>query len=647
MGEVYRARDPRLGRDVAIKVLPAALTGDEDRLKRFEREARAAAALSNPNILTLFDIGHDGTTPYIVSELLEGQSLAHILFTAQPLPVRKVIDYAVQIARGLAAAHERGIVHRDLKPANLFVTNDGRVKILDFGLAKLTEREPAEEGGSLMSTATLETTPGVVLGTIGYMSPEQVRGQPADYRADIFSFGAILYELLSGRRAFQADTAADTMTAILKEDPPDLQLQNARPISPALARIVDRCLEKSPGARFQSTGDLAFALEALGTHSGADEVLPASLAPRRRERIAWTLASLALLAAVGFAALRYVAARPQELRPVRLSMTLPEGWNLAISSNAGEPTPLVVSPDGRRVAIVARRADGPFTILMRELDSPSTRPLAGTEGATSLFWSPDNRFVGFFADGKLKKVDVSGGVPTVLCDVTTPFGGGTWSVEGIIVFSMPEKGRNRLWKVADDGGQPTTALPDAPARGGTSGLEVRPWFLPDGRTLLYVTPVNQQAAVVFAGRLDTPDRVKVVDSGSSNVQYANGRLLFLRGTTLVAQTFDLKQLAVTGSPVSVVDRVLRHGVIPGSGLFSASQNGVLVYQLGTEEPTGSRLTWVDRQGHTLGTIGERVDYRAIALSHDEARVAAVVGKPPALFIVNLSNGVRTTVHVRP
>ena len=287
MGEVYRARDPRLGRDVAIKVLPAALTGDEDRLQRFEREARAAAALNNPNILTLFDIGHDGTAPYIVSELLEGQSLAHILFTAQPLPVRKAIDYAVQIARGLAAAHERGIVHRDLKPANLFVTNDGRVKILDFGLAKLTEREPAEEGASLMSTATLETTPGVVLGTIGYMSPEQVRGQTADHRADIFSFGAILYELLSGRRAFQADTAADTMTAILKEDPPDLQLQTARPISPALARIVDRCLEKSPGARFQSTGDLAFALEALGTHSGADEVLPASLAPRRRERIAW------------------------------------------------------------------------------------------------------------------------------------------------------------------------------------------------------------------------------------------------------------------------------------------------------------------------------------------------------------------------
>jgi hypothetical protein len=292
------------------------------------------------------------------------------------------------------------------------------------------------------------------------------------------------------------------------------------------------------------------------------------------------------------------------------------------------------------VAIVARQAEGPSTILMRELDSSAPRPLAGTEGATSLFWSPDNRFIGFFADGKLKKVDLLGGVPTVLCEATTPFGGGTWSREGTIVFSMQEKGNYRLWKVAERGGQPTDALPDGPAGGQTNGQEIRPWFLPDGRTLLYVLYRIGTKTAVYAGTLDSPDRVRVVETDSSNAQYASGYLLFLRGATLMAQPFDEKRLAVTGNPVPVAQNVKRKGALPPYKLFSASQTGVLAYQVETEAAT---LAWVDRRGQTLGTIGERANYRGIALSHDETRVAAVIGesRSATLFISNLSNGGRT------
>src|SRR6266536_1522292 len=265
MGEVYLARDPRLNRDVAIKVLPAALSSDSERLRRFEQEAQAAGALNHPNILSIYDVDtHDGS-PYVVSELLEGETLREQL-NGTALPVRKAIDYALQIASGLAAAHAKGIVHRDLKPENLFVTKDGRVKILDFGLAKLTQPEKAGPQTSL-PTETAGTEPGVVLGTLGYMSPEQVRGKPADARSDIFAFGAILYEMLSGNRAFRGDSAADTMSAILKEDPPDLSITN-QSISPGLERIVHHCLEKNPERRFQSAHDLAFDLEALSGTSG-------------------------------------------------------------------------------------------------------------------------------------------------------------------------------------------------------------------------------------------------------------------------------------------------------------------------------------------------------------------------------------------
>src|SRR5712691_5338171 len=358
MGEVYRAKDTRLQRDVAIKVLPGALSSDSDRLARFEQEARAAAALNHPNILAVYDIGsHDGA-PYIVSELLDGQTLRERLGSG-PLSVRKALEYAIQVAHGLAAAHEKGIVHRDLKPDNIFVTTDGRVKILDFGLAKLTERDSVAGAVSAMPTTPPVTLAGVVLGTVGYMAPEQVRGFAADARTDIFAFGALLYEMLSGRRAFGGDTTIDVMTAILKEDPPDLPAAE-RSMPPALQRIIDRCLEKSPSARFQTASDLAFALESLSTQSGTmpavavDDARKASVVWGRRAAMLWASAACVLLLATVARAIGYVSRAPTALSAVRFTIDEPTG--AAFAGGPAFAPGAAISPDGRHVVFMAARA---------------------------------------------------------------------------------------------------------------------------------------------------------------------------------------------------------------------------------------------------------------------------------------------------
>jgi serine/threonine protein kinase len=381
MGEVCRARDPRLRRDVAIKVLPPRFSREADRLARFEQEARAAAALNHPNILGVHDIDRHDESPYIVVEVLKGATLRERL-TNEVIPVRKAVEYAVQIARGLAAAHDKGIVHRDLKPENIFVTVDERVKILDFGLAKLTEEDPAAMAATNFPT-TPSTDPGLVLGTVGYMAPEQVRGLSADHRADVFAFGAILYEMLSGHRAFRRDTSIESMSAILKEDPPDLPLGH-RHIPPGLARIVGRCLEKSPAARFQSTGDLAFALEALASPSGAEAALsPAIPPPKAPSRLPWVVAAVfgvASVAGVSFGAFTYFRRPPPDMETTRFFVSPPDGWSLPLQTAQGGALaavgPLAVSPDGHRVAFVARNASGNTVIWTRSLDTLAAQAIA-------------------------------------------------------------------------------------------------------------------------------------------------------------------------------------------------------------------------------------------------------------------------------
>ncbi len=612
MGEVYRARDPRLGRDVAIKILPASFSADADRLHRFEQEARAAAALNHPNILAVYDIGTIESAPYIVSELLEGETLR---IPPPGLPVRKAVDYALQIARGLAAAHEKGIVHRDLKPQNIFVTTDSRVKILDFGLAKLTQTESSVEAPTVLPTSpAINTQAGMVLGTMGYMAPEQVRGLAVDHRADIFAFGVVLYEMLSGRRAFQGDTAADTMIAIVKEDPPDLSVAE-RHIPPGLERIVDRCLEKSPSARFQTAADLAFALESLSGQSDRTTIARAADAGapsgRSNARLPWLVAAglgVALMG-LGAIAIRHFTEAPPAVAPVQFQIRLPEG-----TGPVGQ-SPIEISPDGQHVVFGAA-TQGISALWLRPLSALDARQLTGTEGAAFPFWSPDSRSVAFFADGKLKKVQIAGGPPVVLCDALTP-GGGTWSRDNPIVFGRMGGGLNKV-EVAGGASAEVTKL---------QGAEIShrwPFFLPDGRHFVF-TAVSVALGVsgeLVIGSLDSAERASL-GIADSNAVYSAGHLLFTRNGTLLAQPFDAARRQLNGEPFPIADQVEPLAATRKAPL-SVSASGVLGYRRGS---TLATLTWHDRSGRITGALGDRSGYLNLALSPDERRLAVSQSLP--------------------
>src|SRR6266540_1818239 len=536
MGEVYRARDTRLNREVAIKLLPAAFALDADRLRRFEQEARATSALNHPNILTIYDIGTHEGAPFIVAELLEGEELRELLSDGA-LPPRKALDYAQQVALGLAAAHEKAIVHRDLKPENLFVTHDGRLKILDFGLAKLKPQRN-EIVSSEIETQKQITDPGTVIGTVGYMSPEQVRGQDADHRSDIFSFGSILYEMLSGQRAFRRETMAETMTAILKEDPPELS-ETSTKIAPSLERIVRHCLEKKPERRFQTASDLGFALEALSSPSGSRlemSALPAVVenvgasSLRNRERLAWLVAVALLLGMLGFA-WAYFTRQPitSDARVMRYSILPPEKSSF---------DQIAVSPDGRHLAFTAATG-GKLQLLAQALDSTEARAFAGTQGATFPFWSPDSRFIGFFADGRLKKIEVTGGPVLTLCEAPAPYGG-AWSRAGVILFGQVARG---LFRISATGGEVT--LVTTPDRSRLVNSHPYPTFLPDGRHFLYcISSGQKETRGVYLGSLDeTVNRrllddftlIKYMPAVPGDTASGAGWLVFVRDGALLAR----------------------------------------------------------------------------------------------------------------
>jgi hypothetical protein len=505
MGEVYRARDTKLDRDVAIKVLPESVSRDPDVLSRFEREAKAVAALSHPNILGIFDFGtHDGTA-YAVMELLEGETLRSKL-DAGVLSQRRAIEYALQIIRGLAAAHEKGIVHRDLKPDNVFVTQDGRVKILDFGLAKTAAGKPGPGGDTRSPTAFAYTEPGAVMGTVGYMSPEQVKGMQVDHRSDIFSFGAVLYEMLSGKRAYQRDTAAETMTAVLREEPPELSAI-ALAVSPALDRIVRHCLEKSPEQRFRSTDDIAFSLQSLSETSGIAPSGAPGLTGRRMSRGAlWGIAGL--LAGAIAATLLTIGLRSAHVlpgRPVRFEVTGPPDQQVVGT--------VALAPDGSRLAFTAREAGGNSTqIWIRAIDDSKARMLRGTEGAHLPFWAPDGLSVGFFANGQLKRIAISGGPPQPLAPVTSDVRGASWSGDGRIIFAPTFVGP--LLQVSASGGKvtPATVLD----KGRDEGTHRWPWFLPDGRHFLYYAAgsTGMEPGEICVGDLGSRDVKHIAQSSS-------------------------------------------------------------------------------------------------------------------------------------
>jgi eukaryotic-like serine/threonine-protein kinase len=599
MGEVYRARDRRLDRDVAIKVLPRFLSSDPDRLRRFEQEARAAAALNHPNILAVYQMGTHEGAPYLVSELLKGETLREHVRRG-PLELPRLLDYSVQIADGLAAAHGKGIVHCDLKPANLFVTHEGRIKILDFGLAKLTEPKPE----CTATTLGQQTEPGMVMGTLGYMSPEQLHGRPADARSDIFSLGTVLYEAATGKAAFAGESQASIIAAVLEKAPtPPRDLR--KDVPPSLQAVVRRCLEKDPNCRWQCTADMASELRRIA--NAPERRAPAvSAKGNGRERIVWIACCGILLVASVVMGLRLPSARiaPPVVRSVVLP---PEGARFAFVGDVGGP--LVLSPDGRFLAFVAASAAGQNHLYVRPLESTAARAISGSEGAVFPFWSPDSQSLGFFAAGKLRRVDIAGGAPVTLCDVGNARGG-TWSSSGVIVFASSARGA--LSKVSDQGGNPTLLTKLEEPQHTTHRW---PYFLPDGNHFLYLAANhNQQSegAAIYYSALDGSVN-KLLLHTKGNAVFANEHVLFVNGTELLARRFDVKQGAFAGEAVSLAADVLYD---PGvwRGMFTASQAALLAYQPSGTASDRSELEWVDRSGKLVQQVGEKHSQTAVRVS---------------------------------
>jgi eukaryotic-like serine/threonine-protein kinase len=649
MGEVYRARDARLDRIVAIKVLPVHLADNPELRERFEREARTIGSLNHPHICVLHDIGHQDGIDYLVMEYLEGETLAERLKKGA-LPLEQVLRYAIEIADALDKAHRKGVTHRDLKPGNIMLTKSG-AKLLDFGLAKLRQDTvPATPFSQLPTAKDAVTARGTILGTLQYMAPEQVEGGEVDGRTDIFAFGAVVYEMATGRRAFEGKSQASVIARILDSDPPPISsLQPMTP--PALDRVVKTCLAKDPDDRWQTAGDLCRELKWIA-EGGSQAGVPAPAIARRKGplrniRVAWSVAAITfIIGALVVGAFWYFRRAPQDAQTMRFFVSLPDKAGLAGSGTvtSGQAGSLSLSPDGRWVAFVAGGAEGKYRLLVRSLDALTAQALAGTDGASSPFWSPDSRFLGFFAGGKLKKIEVSGGPPITLCDAPDNRGG-TWSRDGVIVFAPNYPGI--LQKVSASGGVPATAT--MLAKGEIA--HVRPVFLPDGRHFLYNANTGSASGVpIYTASLDSNERKLLLNTDGSNVFYTQEHILFLREMTLMAQPFDSRRLVFTGEAFPVAEEIQTQPGTPPYGVFSASGNGVLAYQTGTGA-AGSQLVWSDRSGKQAGVLGDSARYADLELSPDGKRASVSIpdqaGKGRDIWLYDVARALRTRFTFDP
>jgi Tol biopolymer transport system component len=621
MGEVYRARDPRLERTVAIKVLPTHLNANPELRVRFEREAKAISGLQHPNICVLYDVGSEGDVDFLVMEYLEGETL-YARLARKPLTPDETLKIATEVADALDKAHRSGIVHRDLKPGNVMLTKGG-AKLMDFGLAKPLGLVAGPQSGSkaesahISSMATLAATmadlaspvtvAGTLIGTVQYMSPEQIQGKEADARSDIFAFGAMLYEMLSGKRAFQGKSQLSLASAILEKDPePIATIQPLTP--PALEQIVRTCLAKDPDDRFQSAHDLKLQLQWIAA-GGSQVGAPAIVSSRRKKTAtvlaASTIAGWLIAAALGVLLLIYAGRLTSARQPVHTSIEPPAGFDF-FSVTDGAP---VLSPDGEQVAFLAAKKGASFTpsggsLYLLRLSTGESAPVAGGQAALFPFWSPDGKYLGFFSEGKLKKIPVTGGTVQVLCDA--PEGrGGSWNEQGTIIFAPRIAGS--LQSVSDGGGTPVEIT-----RGDSSGqgyTDRDPYFLPDGRHFLFVRRAKDSGSV-YAGSLDSSvtkqgdGDVKQILPVGSNVAYSDGYLFYVKEGALTAQEFDPSSLTFKGKPVSIASNI-EFAPARNEGNFSVSRN-VLLYR--HTSVVNRELAWFDLSGKEVDHWGEPAPY---------------------------------------
>jgi serine/threonine-protein kinase len=617
MGEVYRAHDARLDRDIALKILPPAFASDADLVRRFETEAKAVAALSDSHIVGIYDVGRDNGILYYAAELIEGSDLRGVM-DADRLPVRRVVDLAAQVAAGLAAAHAKGIVHRDLKPENVLVTRSGQAKIADFGLAKVMQ--PAAGSGPTLAAPTM-TAAGMVMGTVVYMSPEQAAGRPLDFRSDQFSFGSMLYEMLAGKPAFRRDTAAETMTAILREEPEPVAAANPSVPAP-LAWVLERCLSKSPEERYGSTEDLAKDLQRIRNRPDSSGAAVAS--PTRPTR---TFAALAL-AGAGMLALALVLyatlgrrTPPPPVPVFRTNIDLPEGVELAPFEQSSGPT-LALSPDGRQLVFVGQR-DGKTALYLRPLDRESAGAIGGTEGARAPFFSPDGQWVGFWADGRLKRIPLAGGGATVLCDATTAYGA-TWLADDTILLST---GLGLLRVSAEGGRVDPVTTPDA-----KKGEYAHTWpsVVPGTQAVLFAISYGgdgPQASSVGVLSLDTGRWTTLVPGASQPRFVAPGFVLVNRSGTLQAAAFDTRQLtAGPFAPIGQGATLSGSAHLVSYAVSAGGQNLVYVKTQSAEEERA--LYSIDLQGQATNLSDDRKAYWGPALSPDGTRLAVNIWNNP-------------------
>jgi len=639
MGEVWRGRDTALGREVAVKALPASLAHDPELLERLDREARVLAALNHPNLAIIHELKEAEGSKYLILELVEGETLADRIARG-PIPLNDALEIAVQIARGVQAAHDKGVVHRDLKPANVKITPEGRVKVLDFGLAKIYE--PTQSPQNLSDSPTVaeaETADGVILGTAAYMSPEQARGKQVDRRADVWGFGCLLYEMLTGRQPFQSgETLSDTLAGILVHDPDWKSLPAATP--PRIRALIERCLRKDERRRIRDIGDARIAIEETRSEfeaTAAAAVAATTAGSRRREMAFAGLAIVFLLSALGVSARMLLQASPS-IPTVHLDTPV----------SLGVVNSFYLSPDGRKLAFVTRPAAG-ARIWVRSLDSAAPEPIPSTDGIATpnvgvnvnsgennnLFWSADSQYVAFVAEDKLKKVAATGGPAQVLA--TLPHGGnyfGAWNQDGVILLSSDSSNGGPLLRLSATGKlEPITELD----KSRKEQSHRYPHFLPDGRHYLYLAMGGDaRDRTVYVGALDSKER-RALPGIAGEVKYSSGHLIFVRDGALMAQPFDAKRLELTGEAFALADKFAPPASLSWS--FSASVNGVLAFRASGDATAANagnmELVWYDRKGIRLSVAATENEFIGPELSPDGKFVAFARGMPPDIWWLDI------------